>query len=190
MVFRRDGFLFKLAYNWNADWRTAGDKFQPSKIGILKFFGLIVWALIAWLFIIVSRILGWVVRIVGCLPALILFGYRPLGSGWRFFESGILLPFAPISRWPKLGERHVMPILVAGSIYFLFFVGYGLSKSLILLVGYVYVTTTGLWPLSVVLFFLTFFVIYYFGIRNTERWQIFKSHVKAQKSRIPTVEFK
>ena len=191
MVFRRDGFLFKLAYNWNIDWRT--DKIEPQKTNILKIFLLVTFALVfAWPFIIISRVFGWVVRIVGFLPALILFGYRPLGPSWRFFEIGSsenLLPFEPISRWPRFGQRRFLP----GVIIFFGYLGYELFKnylklfkSLPVLLAGLFETTAGLWFLSVVSIFLTIFAVY-LGVRNTERWRIMKIYIKAQKSKIPKI---
>lgn len=187
MVFRRDGFLFKLAYNWNIDWRIT-DNSKPQKTNILKLFLTVVFAVLCmWPLVVISRVFGWVVRIVGFLPALFLFGYRPLGSSWRLFESERLFPFAPISWWPKLDNRHVMP----GVIIFFFFLGYKLSKNLIFLFGRELETTAGLWSLSAVLIFLIFTT--YFGVINTERWQIVKTFIKTKKSKIPKmpiVEFK
>ncbi|MEK7604049.1 MAG: hypothetical protein AAB461_02935 [Patescibacteria group bacterium] len=195
MVFRRDGFLFKLAYNWNIDWRT--DKIEPQKTNILKIFLLVTFALVfAWPFIIISRVFGWVVRIVGFLPALILFGYRPLGPSWRFFEIGSsenLLPFEPISRWPRFGQRRFLP----GVIIFFGYLGYELFKnylklfkSLPVLLAGLFETTAGLWFLSVVSIFLTIFAVY-LGVRNTERWRMAKEYIRTQKNRLLlTVEFK
>lgn len=191
MVFRRDGFLFKLAYNWNIDWRTTGDKIKPQKTNILKLFLTVVFAVLCmWPLIVISRVFGWVVRIVGFLPALFLFGYRPFGSSWRFFESEYGLPFAPISWWPKLGNRHV---IMPGVIIFFFFLGYELSKYLIFLVGQELRTTAGPWYLSVVLIFIIFTIYFYFGVINTEKWQIVKIYMNAKKIKIPKmpiVEFK
>lgn len=193
MIFRRDGFLFKLAYHWNVDWREASDKIKPQKTSILKLFLKVIFAVLcAWPFIVISRVLGWVIRIVGFLPALILFGYRPLGPSWRFLSAtpgSPILPFGPISWWPKFKQLYVMP----GLIVFLFFAGYESSKGLIFLVGQLFGTTTGLWSLAVIFFFFTFFAVY-LGVRNTEHWQSFKAcirvYIKAAKNRIPIVEFK
>ncbi len=197
MTFDRNGMLFKIAYNWNPDYRKVNESIKPHKTSICSLFWLTVFAVLAaWPFIIFGRIFGWVVRIVGFLPALILCGYRPAGPGWRCIEADNMFPFVPISWWPKRDGINIMPIFVVAFLFaliVLLYIGYfilweGLVK--LFFIGMVFGTTIGQWSFWILLV-LSAFLGVYSAVRNTEGYQMTKAFLKAKKDRLcPFVEFK
>src|ERR1019366_1131032 len=97
LTLNRQGVLCKIAFGWLIMFGP-----PPEKTNLCSFFWLFVFSLIiAWPFIIGARIFGWVFRIVGTPFAVVLFGYRPVGSSWRLLDDKCSdLPFVPIKNWP------------------------------------------------------------------------------------------
>ncbi|MEK7147711.1 MAG: hypothetical protein AAB758_00265 [Patescibacteria group bacterium] len=136
-------------------------------------------------------------RIVGFLPALILFGYRPAGPSWRELDVNCgPLPFVRIQHWWKPFGFHFMP----GAILFWMGVAWSFGTILWLFIWHVIIqrffmetvfgTKWGPWvfgPLALAIVFL----VLRMKTRNTEEYQMVMGFVKAKKDRFcPTVEFK
>lgn len=197
MTFKRDGRLHRLAYNWNPDWRSA----KPARTSICTLFWLTVLAvLVLWPLLVVTRVFGWVVRIIGFLPALVLFGCRPAGPSWRGLDmlqaNDSLLPFVQIKRWPKAFGYHLMPgvyLLLVGVIFTIGVVVWMLATNLIIgwfFGKWVFGTKYGPWVFSTVMLTLIL-LVFRAKTKDTEEYRLVMGFVKAKKERFcPIVEFK
>lgn len=103
MSFSQEGFLCKVAYDWRGET-------PPEKTNFCKFSGKVTSSLFIACFMVITRVFGWPVRVIGAIPMLLLCGYRPAGPDWRFLEADdgpeALMPFEPIKRWAKSGKEH------------------------------------------------------------------------------------
>ena len=188
MTFKKDGRLHRVAYDWHPDWR----KTRPERTSICKLFWLTVFAVfLAWPWIVISRIFGWIVRIVGAVPAFLLFGYVPEGQDWRFLEQDSL-PFRRIDSWPVWKGMRIEPgkilLLIGASVLLAWALKILLFDALIMRF---FVGT----PLGNILGVLIIIASLFFWIRavvkNTESWQLTKEFVRAKKNHFcPLVEFK
>ena len=192
MTFKHNGALHRFAYNWDPDSRRA----KPARTDGCRLFWRSLFALfLAWPCVIGGRIVGWIVRIVFAVPAFILFGARPAGPSWRFFDQEApSLPFVPIKWWPRVKGLRILPggiILVAA-----------LLAVVVIAICLVVITTV---HVTAVIFFTSRIGEVVFGLlvlggvygivyavyRNTEAWQVVRGFVKAKKEKFcPIVEFK
>ena len=198
MTFKRNGALDRFTYGW-FETPESKKKAERKNVNICSLFWMTVASFfIVWPFIGITRFLGWVLRIVGAIPAIILFGYRPTGSSWRFVTPNQQnpLPFVPIKWWPGWEGDHIMPIVpvmvaafVALVCYLVFYV---VIWQLIIqgfFVGVVFETAEGTVSFWSILTIAVLAVIYAI-VRNTEPWQMFKGYAKALKERVcPIVTF-
>jgi hypothetical protein len=113
MKIRENGWLYRFTYHW---WNVP-PLYNVSRCKFLWSFALapVSWLICPLLYVFVVTV-GWIVRIVCALPALLLLGYRPTCSEmfyWFADENGnFVLPFVPIKRWPKWRGHHAYPVLV------------------------------------------------------------------------------
>lgn len=180
-VYKKGGLLHKVAFDWNTDYR----KKPPMKTSSCKLFWLTVFGLfIAWPFIFITRVFGWVVRIVLALPVFIFFGYKPTGTSWRFgvvsdkYMSTFtdVFPFEPISWWPRIDGAILMPLPI-------FIIGYALYKAITKAIYYALVKPSlYLFGWKGSLFGLVLIIALIFAIRalrKTEFWGVAKDYYKS-----------
>lgn len=184
MTFKHGGALHRVAFNWLPSWRDE----PPTKVTICRLFWLTVMALtIMWPLLVITRVIGWGVRIVGAIPALLLFGYRPAGPSWRFGpgDDGAL-PFEPIKRWPQVEGMHVMPAIPLIALAIVIGVCGGVWTGLGKLVGPDYrLIILGVAGAGVALLIVS--QIY----QKSESWMMLRAFLRSIKQRFcPIVEFK
>ncbi len=113
IIFDRNGLVRRLIYNWNPDWRKEDARMDTSTCSLVPMIlGAI---LLFWPAFWLARLIGWIVRIVGTIPVLLIIGYKPAGAKWRISEEYLMFPFVPIDNWPRIKGLRVglwMPIVV------------------------------------------------------------------------------
>ncbi len=113
IVFDRNGLVRRFIYNWNPDWRNEVEGMDTSTCSLVPMIlGAI---LLFWPAFWLARLIGWVVRIVGAIPVLLIIGYKPAGAKWRISEEALMFPFVPIESWPRIKGVRVglwMPFVV------------------------------------------------------------------------------
>jgi len=189
----KEGVLCKIAYGWGYD------KYPPETTNLCNFFWRTLLSFIfVWPFIVLTRIFGWVVRIIGAPIALILWGYRPAGPDWRMLGDLSPLPFVPIRRWPKWKGTHsrfelVDILIVVGCFGTLCFLVYIVAYVFLwkwVFMGYIYNNSVGRISTWSVVGILTLAVIYSI-IRKAEWWQMTTEYFRARKEKFcPIVTIK
>src|SRR3989344_5672685 len=180
MKFNRDGFLFRVVYGWKNKSDTPEKKHQTNICSL--FWATVFAVLLAWPFIIITSIFWWVVRIVGAIPAMVLFGYKPTGYSWKSHP----LSFVPIEWWPKVTiyekKWHVMPIVLI-LVLVTFLIGSFVVIVVVFVLRYVIVS-------SVLVMILIIIIMKAPNPKKTEVWRMVTSFVKAKKEKVcPIVTF-
>ena len=106
------GIFFQIGYGWMSEYD------RPYSTNMFRFFcAVAVGLFLFWPLIIVTRIFGWLVRLVFS-PVAIFFGYRPAGLDWRFsIDENRFFPFVP-TKWYPTYERFFKRIFEDSTINF------------------------------------------------------------------------
>lgn len=214
MEIKKNTLMYKIAYGWQSE--------EPFQTNLCQFF----WRLVFSLFVIWPPYLTirafefLIIRGVGSIFAVLLFGYRPVN--WEKARVQGYRPFEPISWWPAICDDnyHVMPIMVllilSGLLLALWLIGVivvGETVSQGLLLRYLGSFTeapatlynvifipliTGFITIVTVAIFILFISVVWLGIlvsgefiQKSEWGQIIRAYLRAKKDKVcPIIWFR